>query len=126
MRVLQINIFGNLSTGRIATDLCRSLEKQGHDGCVAFARNTTASDIPHIRIGSKVDVLFHGVLARLTDRVGFYSRQATKKLIKRIDEYKPDVIHLHNLHGYYLNIKLLLPFLYLLIYYIFSALYPIL
>ncbi len=111
MKVLQINIFGNLSTGRIAVDLHRTLVKNGEDGLFAFARNSTADDIPNIRIGSKKDVLLHGIMTRITDKAGFYSAHPTKKLIKEIEEYKPDVIHLHNIHGYYLHIGLLFDYL---------------
>ena len=53
MKVLQINIFGNLSTGRIATDLYRSLVDSGYDGKVAYARNTITEDVPSIKIGRK-------------------------------------------------------------------------
>lgn len=52
MKVLQINIFGNLSTGRIATDLYRSLVDSGYDGKVAYARNTITEDVPSIKIGN--------------------------------------------------------------------------
>lgn len=111
MKVLQINIFGNLSTGRIAVDLYRTLTEYGHTGILAFARNSTAEDVPYIRIGSKIDVLIDGVLTRLTDRAGFFSRRSTKKLIIEIEQYNPDIIHIHNLHGYYINIELLFNFL---------------
>lgn len=111
MKVLQINIFGNLSTGRIAVDLHRTLTSAGHSGLFAFARNDTAEDIPHIRIGNKWDVLYHGIMTRITDKTGFYSKCATRKLIKEIDAYKPDIIHLHNIHGYYLHIGVLFDYL---------------
>lgn len=56
-------------------------------------------------------VNIHGVLSRMTDRHGFYSSRATKEFIKRAEEYNPDIIHLHNIHGYYINIKLLFDWL---------------
>ena len=57
MKVLQINIFGNLSTGRIAVDLYRTLKTAGYDGKIAFARNNIAKDVPHIKIGNTWTVL---------------------------------------------------------------------
>lgn len=111
MKVLQINIFGNLSTGRIAVDLYRTLRDNGHEGLFAFARNQTEPDVPHYIIGSKASIYLDGFMTRLTDRAGFYSKAATQKLIKKIKEYDPDIIHLHNLHGYYLNIELLFKYL---------------
>lgn len=111
MKVYQINIFGNLSTGRIATDLCEVLKLYNSEGRLAFARNETIDGISYYKIGNSFDVLFHGGMTRITDRAGFYSRKATSKLIEDILTYQPDVIHLHNLHGYYLNIEELFGFL---------------
>lgn len=111
MKVLQINIFGNLSTGRIAVDIYRTLRDNGHDGMVAFSRNTIAEDVPYIQFGSKWSVYADGVMSRLTDNAGFNSKKPTEQLIKKIEEYDPDIVHLHNLHGYYINIDLLFKYL---------------
>ncbi len=111
MKVLQINSFGNLSTGRIAVDLYRTLVSEGHEGIVAFARNSIADDVSYIKIGSDWDVKIHGLMTRITDKTGFYSEEVTKKLIKEIKDYNPDVVQLHNIHGYYLNIEVLFNFL---------------
>ena len=111
MKVLQINIFGNLSTGRIAVDIYRTLISEGHQGVIAFARNSVPDDVPYIKIGNKFSVYCDGILTRLTDRAGFYSKDATRKLITEILKYDPDIIHLHNLHGYYINVEILFEFL---------------
>ena len=111
MKVLQINIFGNLSTGRIAVDIYRTLRQCGYEGKVAFARNTIAEDVPYIRIGNKMNVYADGILTRITDRAGFFSKRATRKLIEEIRTYAPDIIHLHNLHGYYIHVEELFDFL---------------
>lgn len=111
MKVFQINIFGNLSTGRIAVDIYRTLVSEGHQGMIAFARNSIPDDVPYIKIGNKFSIYFDGLLTRLTDRAGFYSQNATKKLIEAIKKYDPDIIHLHNLHGYYINVEILFEFL---------------
>ena len=111
MKVLQINIFGNLSTGKIAVDIYRTLKANGHDGMVAFARNKISEDVPHIIIGSSVDVKLHGLMTRITDKTGLYSKKATKKFIDEIEKYKPDIVHLHNIHGYYINYEILFRYL---------------
>ena len=111
MKVLHINTFGNGSTGRIAADICRTLHENGHEGLVAFSRNRIDNDVPHYQFGSKWSVYTDGGLTRVTDRAGFYSSGPTKNLIKKIKEYDPDIIHLHNLHGYYINIELLFNYL---------------
>ena len=111
MKVLQINTFGNLSTGKIAVDIYRTLRANGHEGAVAFARNEVPGDVPSFKIGNSLSVYTDGVLTRLTDKAGHYSKGATEKLIKQIKEYDPDIIHLHNLHGYYINVSMLFDFL---------------
>ena len=111
MKVLQINSFGNLSTGRIACDISQVLKDNGHQSIVAYSRGKISGDVPNIHIGSKWSVYMDGVMTRITDRAGFYSKKPTQKLIKQIEQYNPDIIHLHNLHGYYLNIELLFQYL---------------
>lgn len=111
MKVLHINTFGNLSTGRIACDLCKMLEQKGDEGIVAFARNTLADDVPKIKIGNVFNIYKDGLMTRITGKAGFFSTKATKELIRDIIDYNPDIIHLHNLHGYYINIKVLFDFL---------------
>lgn len=111
MKVLQINTFGNLSTGKIAVDIYRTLRAHGSEGAVAFARNEVPGDVPSFKIGNPLSVYTDGVFTRLTDKAGHYSKGATEKLIKQIKEYDPDIIHLHNLHGYYINVPVLFDYL---------------
>ena len=111
MRVAQINVTATLSTGRIAVGISQVLVEQGHKGLIAFSRGYPPADMPWIRVGSRADMLWHGARARLTDRVGFYSKLATRKLVKQLRAYRPDVVHLHNLHGYYLHLPTLFHFL---------------
>ena len=111
MKVLQINTFGNLSTGKIAVDIYRTLKARGSEGVVAFARNDVPGDVPSFRIGNSFSVYADGVFTRFTDKAGHYSKGATAKLIKQIKEYDPDIIPLHNLHGYYINVPMLFEYL---------------
>ncbi|MGX7330625.1 glycosyltransferase [Aerococcus sanguinicola] len=112
MKVLQINSvidFG--STGRICRDLYDFLEENGHECVIAYGRGKSTPGYKTIKIGSKIDQALHGVYSRLFDRHGFASRQATRQLIEEIEEFDPDIIHLHNIHGYYLNIEILFNYL---------------
>ena len=114
MKVLMINsVCGVGSTGRICTDIADMLISEGHECKIAYGRKTVPEKYKDIayRIGSDFGVKVNGVKARLFDNEGFNARSATKKLIKWIKHYNPDVIHLHNLHGYYLNVKLLFNYL---------------
>ncbi len=112
MKVFQINsTCGYGSTGRIAVQIQKEVENNGGEGIIAFGRNNAPDGVNSYRIGSDLDVKLHGALSRITDRQGFYSSGATKKLIEKIKDYNPDIIHLHNIHGYYLNVKMLFDFL---------------
>lgn len=114
MKVLMINsVCGIRSTGRICTDIATELEKQGHEVKIAYGRENVPEQFKKyaIRIGSDFGVKLHALTARFFDNSGFGSKSATKNFIKWINEYNPDVIHLHNIHGYYLNIKILFDYL---------------
>ena len=111
-RVLLVNtVVGTGSVGRLTLGLYKALTLNGYECMVAYGRDTHPEDINGYRIGQDFDVYVHGGLSRLTDRHGFYSTKATKDFIQVIEEFKPDIIHLHNVHGYYLNIRVLFEYL---------------
>lgn len=111
MRILFINtVCGIGSTGRICTELARDLEKQGNE--VKIACSTRAMIPEHdkkfaIYIGNKMDSYIHGAKSRIFDKQGFGSKIATKRFLKWATQYNPDLLWLHNIHGYYININLL-------------------
>lgn len=112
MKLLQINTTVNTgSTGRIAEGIGRKALELGHESCIAYGRGVVDSRSVTIRIGGTVSRLMHGAKSYLQDRHGFGSAMATKELIQQIDELHPDIIHLHNLHGYYLHIGYLFRYL---------------
>lgn len=109
-----INVMcGVRSTGRICTDIAKALKKQGHEVVIAYGRGDVPDDCKEfaLRIETNTGVIIHTVKARLFDRCGFGSVKATKRFIEWIKEYDPDVIHLHNLHGYYIDIRTLFKYL---------------
>lgn len=112
MKVLQINSTLNTgSTGRIAEGIGKKVIEAGGESYIAYGRSANKSKSQPIKIGNKWDQAFHLVNTRLFDTHGLHSRNATKKIISDIIIIQPDVIHLHNLHGYYLNIEILFKFL---------------
>ena len=114
MKVLMINsVCGIRSTGRICTDIATELEKQGHEVKIAYGRENVPEQFQRyaVRIGNDLDVRLHGIKARLLDGSGFGSKTATEQFIKWVKEYDPDIIHLHNIHGYYINVRVLFDYL---------------
>ena len=99
------------STGTIAESIGQFVIQNGWESFIAFGRFPRPSKSKLIRIGSDFETILHGVETRLFDNHSLGSRQATKRLIKKIEVIKPDVIHLHHLHGYYINIEILFDFL---------------
>ncbi|SDW47051.1 Glycosyltransferase involved in cell wall bisynthesis [Kandleria vitulina] len=110
-RILFINSVCNGSTGTICKNLYKAAEEAGHTCCIAYGRGDAPEGFNTIKIGNQFDVYLHVLKARLFDASGFGSKKATKNLIKQIEEFKPDVIHLHNIHGYYINIEILFNYL---------------
>lgn len=104
------SVCGIGSTGRICTDLAQQLEAQGHEVKIAYGRSDTVPDKAKkyaVRIGSSLGVKVHVVQTRILDVHGLGSKGDTKRFLQWADEYNPDLLWLHNIHGYYINYELL-------------------
>lgn len=111
MRVLIINcVCGIRSTGRICAELADRFMDNGDEVRIAYGR---MDEVPEkyqkiaVRIGIKLDLIGHILQTRINDRHGFGSLRATKRFLKWAEEYQPDLVWLHNIHGYYINVELL-------------------
>lgn len=112
MRILFINsVYNYGSTGHIIADLKSELKNKGNEVKVAFGRHIERADQDSIIIGNRFDILFSGIGSRLFDNHGLMNKRATRKFIKEIDKQDFDIIHLHNLHGYYINYPILFKYL---------------
>ncbi len=112
MRVLQINsVCGIGSTGRIATDIHNVLIEQGHESYIAYGRDEPQNCDTAIKIGTNFNNYSHVALTRIYDKHGFGSKKVTREFIKEVERINPDIIHLHNIHGYYINIEILFEYL---------------
>ncbi len=110
MKILMINsVCGIRSTGRICTELADKYIADGHIVKVAYGREQVPDKYKEIsmRISNNMDVYFSALKARLLDNEGFNNISATKRFLRWADEYNPDLLWLHNLHGYYINLDLL-------------------
>ncbi|PUB28533.1 glycosyltransferase involved in cell wall biosynthesis [Elizabethkingia sp. YR214] len=113
MKILQLNVVSNSgSTGRIAESIGKYIVIGNGESHIAYGRYGNPSSFSKTyRIGDKFDIYMHVLKTRFFDRHGFASKTATKRLIQEIDVIKPDLIQLHVIHGYYLNIEILFHYL---------------
>ncbi|MDR2930479.1 MAG: glycosyltransferase [Propionibacteriaceae bacterium] len=110
-KYVQINTFFNGSTGTIMRRLHHELTAEGVDSSIFWGRRHRTINDHEQRCASTLGVYIHGGVTRLTDRMGFFSTTDTTRLVRRLDAIDPDVVHLHNIHGYYLNIAVLFDWL---------------
>lgn len=111
MKILQINgVYPIKSTGRIVKEIEVVHNKNNIDSYVAACECTVNKPNVHT-MGSTWYVKANILKTRLFGKHGFYNKSATRRLLRWIDEIKPDIIHLHNIHGHYVNVKLLFEFI---------------
>ena len=111
MNIIIINcVCGIRSTGKICAELADKLVANGNNVKIAYGRDSYIPDKYKkyaIRIGSPIDVNLAALQTRLFDNHGFASKRATKSFLKWATDFNPDLVWLHNLHGYYINVKML-------------------
>ena len=116
MKLLQINpvVRENTSTGKIMRGIGDLAISSGWESYIAYSRARDGI-IPHtsklIPVGDKADLAIHALETRLFDAHGLASKRATRELIRRIEDVSPDIIQIHNVHGYFLNYPMLCDFL---------------
>lgn len=115
-KLLQINpvIRINTSTGRIMQEIGELAISKGWESYIAYSYGRDGlkpCDSKLVPVGNKADVAWHGLVTRLTDRHGLASEGATRAFIREIERIQPDIIHIHNIHGYFLNYRVLFDYL---------------
>lgn len=112
MKLLLLNSTANTgSTGRIAEEIGLVALTKDYDVRFAYGRNNINSLLSLIKIGNKWDIRMHGLKSKLLDAHGFGSHRATRTFIRELEHWKPDLINIHNLHGYYIHIGILFDYL---------------
>ena len=114
MRIFQLNTFcGVKSTGRITTEIAKLVETSGGECKIGFGADMAPDELSRfaMRIGTPVERKAHGALRKLLDGEGYGSTLGTRRLIGQMRAFRPELVHLHNLHGCYLNLRLLFGYL---------------
>lgn len=114
MRVVGLNAVHNGSTGNIMLNISKVLDKKGEETVTfsTYIANPNYKELPHALknhnyYGSYFENVIHKILGQLTGLNGCFSYFGTKKLIKEFKKFNPDVIHLHNLHTFCINLPML-------------------
>ena len=110
-KLVQINSVCNGSTGKIMGEIQRFANEREYETLSLYGRRKPFKDLNCEKFGSNFSTLLHGGLTLLLNNHGMYSYFATKKLIRKLKKCNPDIIQLHNIHGYYVNYKLLFKYL---------------
>ncbi len=114
MKIVQINtVFATGSTGRIVLGLHNTILGSGNESAVAYGRVTGKrySEDNLYLVGNKPDFIGHVLVNFFAGKSGFVSTGNTRKLLSWLDKIKPDIIHLHNLHGFYVNVEMLFEYI---------------
>lgn len=115
-KIVQINpvVRPGTSTGRIMQEIGALAEREGWHNWCAYSKGRDglrecATDV--IPVGNFLSTALHGVLTRALDRHGLGSTFATRAFVRKLHEIDPDIIHIHNIHGYFLNYPILFEYL---------------
>lgn len=111
MKYVQINAYSGGWADSIIFKKHRELQALGHESWVFWARGDHEQDEYMQKIASKAGVYLDALQTRVDGRASFHSRGATRRLLARLEEIDPDVVHLHVLLGYYINVEMLFEWL---------------
>ena len=106
MKVLLIDVnYKHSSTGKIVHDLYQGLRARGHEAAVCYGRGPQEAGENIYKFGLDIETYFHALMTRLVGLTGYFSPISTYRLLRFIKKFDPDVIHIHELHAYFVNIK---------------------
>ncbi len=111
MKIAGINTGFRGSTGRIMLDVANLMIKNGNEAYTFSGTKKENPPINHIYFSKPLENIIHRVASVFWGISGRGSRNGTKKLIKKLEQIKPDVLHLHNLHGWYINLPMLFEYI---------------
>lgn len=112
MKILYIDVnCKGSSTGQIVYSLFSECKKNNIEATVCYGRGPRIKEDGIFKFGFDIETMFHALLTRITGYTGCFSFFSTKRLLMYIKRYKPDIVHIHELHAYFVNIKQLLTYL---------------
>lgn len=106
------SVYGSGSTGKIVEQLYNYEKLLGNDAIVIYSRNNTVNNNEIYKVYDSFGFYNHVANALLWDKHGLYSKKNTIHFIDILDRFKPDIINIHNLHGFYVNYPMLMSYIY--------------
>ena len=111
MRIAEVSTFSQFSVGKIMRDIKNFIDKNTNDIChIFYSRGSKFDDSSFHYFGNSFKIKVNALIARIFDNDGFCFKSITKNLIRELKKFKPDVVHIHCLHGYYMNVERLFEF----------------
>jgi glycosyltransferase involved in cell wall biosynthesis len=101
----------NSSTGKLVYDLYTEINKEGHTAAICYGRGLLLKEKNIYKFGINIETYFHALMTRITGITGAFSPLSTFRLINHLEKFKPDIVHLHELHGYFVNYTTLIKYL---------------
>ena len=101
------------STGKIMYDLNKVIlanDNNSYMGCAyseSLDENIYSTNFNGYYYALRKNIL----ISRITGKMGYRYKKSTDLLLKWMDKCKPDIIHLHNIHGDWINIRLLFEYI---------------
>ena len=112
MKILQINcVYNTGSTGKLVNEIRNYLISKQIPNAIFYGNGEKSQEKGVIKFGYKWGVRIHVRQARYFGMQYNHSNFATNKLLRKVKSYNPDVVHLHCLNGYWINIYRLLNYL---------------
>lgn len=118
MKIAQINMTYRGSTGKIMLQIADTARNEGNEvntyAPIVFSRAEKVKPLiapHHYTWGTQMESAFHYYAGSLTGRNGYFSGKGTRRLIRALKRFQPDIIHLHNLHGFCVNFPLLFQYI---------------
>ena len=105
MRVCIINTGDNGSTGGICESLCEHLINNGDEALFIVKKITKPCSYKENCFSGKTDDLLNKISIKLSGNDCFKNKKNTDKAIRYLKEFNPEIVHIHNVHSYFLNIE---------------------
>ncbi len=118
MRIAEINMMHVGSTGRIMFGIAHAAIEANHEVYTfspyyyqKSSKMENQSIENHTFFSSLIETKIHIGLAEMTGLHGCWSFFGTGQLIRSLKKIKPDILHLHNLHNFTINLPMLFAYI---------------